>query len=154
MNMVVIHTRHMRNEQKKRIEEALIAALHKEGFPAGQAVLHFELESSAHPSEGGPAGAVDHPDPATQISPEFKTRARRTNAELQALKTQIVEAMKTHGTLTSFQARKLLGLTECNWAPPALRRLFGELEDEGLVVQRGVKRNTCYVWQGSDEHDH
>lgn len=148
VTLVVVHTNPIGPEKKRRIEESLVAALAREGFPASQAVFLFQEGSSHLSREDRLPGAPSGPAVSKEISPEFKTRARRTKAELMALKSQLMDALQTNGTLTSFQARQLLDLADCNWAPPALRRIFGELERQGLVVQHGLKRNTCYVWKG------
>lgn len=148
MTLVVVHTRPIGQEKKKRIEEAIVTALKKEGFPESQAMLLFQ-EGTITPQEGGDA----RPAPEARafpggVSPEFKTRARRTQAELAALKSQVTDLLRTRGTITSLQARQMLDLRDCSWAPPTLRRIFNDLEREGLVVQQGFKRNTSYTWKG------
>lgn len=154
MTLVVVHTHPIESDQKRRIEAALISVLQKEGFPTSQAMLLFQEEAPDPPETEENRAPSPRFDPSTGISPDFKTRARRTMAELAALKLQLVDLLKANGTLTSFQARQVLGLTQCNWAPPALRRIFSELERQGLVTQQGCKRNTRYAWKGSMDRAH
>jgi len=151
MTLVVVHTSPIGPEKKRQIEEAIVHALEREGFPESQAVLLFQEEAPDSPDALPFRTPRAVPASPGDISPFFKTRARRTQAELAALKSRLTELLRTKGTLTSLQARQTLDLMDCTWAPPTLRRIFGELESEGLVVQRGLKRNTCYAWRGPEK---
>jgi len=146
MALVVVQTPRMNSGQKERIGEALFDALHQEGFAASRTIILFMPESEDLAASGVVAATPLLAPPP--ISQNFKTRARRTKAELLEMKKRLVLALQSSQTLTSLQARKQLGLTNCDWAPAALRRFFRELEDQGLVIQQGLKRGTCYAWKG------
>nr|WP_320131791.1 hypothetical protein [uncultured Holophaga sp.] len=143
MPLVINHSLGLSAEQQHRIADALTHLLEDEGLPADATCVTFRPTT---------ASGATHEDPLSDlpplISPEFRTRARRTRAELQALRDRLIETLQEHQTLSSLQARKCLGLTHCDWAPAAIRRMFRELEHQGLVVQQGVKRGTCYAWIG------
>ena len=148
MALVVIHSPRLNSDQKRRIGEALFEVLHQEGLPASQTVLLFKPETFEPTHEDDLTPEVSLESAPLPISPNFKTRARRTKTELLELKKRLIQALQANQTLTSLQARKILGLTNCDWAPSALRRFFGELEAQGMLIQQGLKRGTCYAWKG------
>lgn len=172
MALVVIHAPKLTSDQKKRIGDRIFEALHSEGIPASSTILLFKREEADILLDGGllvEAGceieAPEDPTPARQetssfqaitITPtvvqDYKMRARRTKAELSELKSQLVASLQIRGHLSSFQAQEVLGLKDCEWAPATLRRLFGELEEEGLIAKQGQKRGTRYVWNGITSH--
>lgn len=143
MPLVITHSMGLSQAQKARIAEGILRLLDKEGIITDPAGITF----AAAVTPWGPAVDLATGQPPL-ISPDFRTRARRTRAELTALRERLIESFQQHGTLSSLQARRQLGLTHCDWAPAALRRMFRELESQGLVVQLGLKRGTCYAWQG------
>jgi hypothetical protein len=53
-----------------------------------------------------------------------------------------------HGGLSSFQAQSGLDLKGHEGASALLRRVFADLELEGLVEKQGQKRGTRYVLKG------
>lgn len=168
MALVVIHSPKLTSEQKKRIGDRVFEALHAEGISASSTILLFKREEADILLDGGllveadnEPQATENPAPAIQVpvslqpaavapqtTPDYKLRARRTKAELSGLKGQLIASLQMHGHLSSFQAQEILGLKDCEWAPATLRRLFGELEEEGLIAKQGQKRGTRYVWNG------
>jgi hypothetical protein len=52
------------------------------------------------------------------------------------------------GGLSSFQAQSGLGLKGHDGASAMLRRIFADLELEGMVEKQGQKRGTRYVLKG------
>jgi hypothetical protein len=93
------------------------------------------------------------PEVAFRDAPVFRPsedasrhKVRRTQQELGDLRKRLVSLLEDQGGVSSFEAQGELGLKECDWAPATLRRLFGELEQEGLIVKQGQKRGTRYVW--------
>lgn len=137
-------------------------AFHREGVHASSVVVLFKREDADILLDGGlliEASSTEAPVPPRSVSFEsagevgmssedFKTRPRRTKAELTDLKGQLVKRLQLQGALSSFQAQDELGLRDCDWAPATLRRLFSELEEEGAIVKQGQKRGTRYVWKG------
>lgn len=170
MAIVMIHAPRLTGEQKKRIGDRVFEALHAEGIPACSTILLFKREEADILLDGGllieaesEAQANQEPVslpvrqepvayqhiavPATTL-PDYKLRARRTKAELSDLKAKLVNHLQMHGHLSSFQAQEILDLKDCEWAPATLRRLFSELEEDGLIAKQGQRRGTRYVWNG------
>lgn len=154
MALVVIQSRPLTREQKQRIGERIIAALHQEGLPASSTVLLFQREERdilldgllvEAGASGLEFGTSPHYPAVIDPTEKYKTRARRTRSELSQMKEQLLQAFQTRECLDSFSARRELGIQNCEWAVGAIRRLFRELEREGLVVQQGQKRGTRYV---------
>jgi phenylpyruvate tautomerase PptA (4-oxalocrotonate tautomerase family) len=161
MPLVNIQTLPISNEQKRRIGEGIVAAFHSAGIPAGSVVVAFRTEimdlylqdglffEGGGPAAGTDAAAAAGVSPASEApAADFRHRTRRTKVELRDLKDQLVKALEDSGALSSFQAQEALGLKACDWAPAALRRFFGELEQEGAITKQGQKRGTRYVWRG------
>jgi predicted transcriptional regulator len=162
MPLVIIQANRLSADQKKRIGERIIDSFHREGIPASSVVVLYQRENADILLEGGlliesgnsamPAAFDPEPNPSISQEPELgeelKTRSRRTKTELGDLKAQLVKKLQMQGALSSFQAQEELGLKDCDWAPATLRRLFGELEEEGVIVKQGQKRGTRYVWKG------
>lgn len=164
MPLVIIQTPPLSALQKKRIGDRVVESLHSEGVPASSVVVLFQPDNSDvfldgglvyEVSEAAPAAHRAAPEPearAFHASPasveEYKGKARRTRQELAELRKRLVTLLEDQGGLSSFKAQEDLGLKDCDWAPATLRRLFGELEEEGLIVKQGQKRGTRYVWKG------
>ena len=171
MPSVHIKSPRLSAEQKRRIGERVITALHSEGYDAGSVVVFFEREEADLFLEGGllfevKAGVVAPPVPEISAPPpapipppatppvqdpanDFRNKLRRSKNELSDLKAQLVKTLQLQGALSSFQAQEELGLKTCDWAPATLRRFFSELEDEGVISKQGQKRGTRYVWKGT-----
>lgn len=164
MPLVIIQTLPLSAEQKKRIGDRVVESLHGEGVPASSVVVLFQPDKSDVYLDGGLVHEVHTEAPAPRpfsydpspreippaqiIGNDFKQKNRRNRQELSDLRKQLTSALEAQGGLSSFQAQEALGLKECDWAPATLRRLFGELEAEGLIVKQGQKRGTRYVWKG------
>lgn len=160
MPLVTIQATRLSADQKKRIGDRIIEAFHREGIPASSVVVLYTREEvdilldggyliestlDPQPQSSSPKSA---PPVAAEIPDEFKTRSRRTKAELAELKALLVGKLQLQGALSSFQAQDELGLKDCDWAPATLRRFFSELEEEGVIIKQGQKRGTRYVWKG------
>jgi len=168
MPSVHIKSPRLSSDQKKRIGDRVISALHSAGFASGSVVVFFEREDAdilldggllfevdARPAEAPPPEPAP-PPPAAPAAPEapepvadFKNKLRRSKHELSDLKAQLVKTLQLEGALSSFQAQEQLGLKTCDWAPATLRRFFSELEEDGVIVKQGQKRGTRYVWKGT-----
>lgn len=161
MAIVVIESPTLSTDQKTRIGDRVIQALHLEGMAPGSIVVLFRPERGDLYLDGGLIRSeVADADPTPVATPraikaapaeEVKVGARRSKPELEALKTNLLAALKGKGSLSSFEAQGVLGLKECDWAPATLRRLFTELEEAQLITKSGQKRGTRYVWGGSAE---
>jgi hypothetical protein len=163
MPLVIIQANRLSADQKKRIGDRIIDSFHREGIPASSVIVLYKREDTDILLEGGlliesssdpelpPSFPKEPPAvvPAVVEMPsEFKSRSRRTKAELSDLKSLLVRKLQMQGALSSFQAQDELGLKDCEWAPATLRRFFSELEEEGVIVKQGQKRGTRYVWKG------
>jgi len=166
MPLVIIQASQLSAEQKKRIGDRVVESLHSEGVPASSVVVLFQPDKSDVYLDGGlvhelrvaeaappslPASfeAAPRALPAAPVTgSDFRAKVRRNRQELGDLRKQLVAALEDQGGLSSFQAQEALGLKDCDWAPATLRRLFGELEEEGLIIKQGQKRGTRYVWKG------
>lgn len=168
MPSVHIKSPRLSSDQKKRIGDRVISALHGAGFASGSVVVFFEREDADILLDGGLLFEVDArpaeapppepqpPPPAVAPAPapaepvvDFKNKLRRSKNELSDLKAQLVKTLQLQGALSSFQAQEELGLKTCDWAPATLRRFFSELEEDGVIVKQGQKRGTRYVWKGT-----
>ena len=170
MAMVVLRTPPLSSDQKKRIGDRVLGALHHEGIPAASTVILFQPEeadlyldgglfyeasrpaAAAPPSRPQPAPAPEEPKespisflPAASLQ---KARGRRSKSELADLREKLVHLLQSEGALSSFDAQTRLGLKESDGAPATLRRFFSELEEEGYITKQGQKRGTRYVWKG------
>lgn len=171
MPLVIVQTAPISAQQKRNIGDRIMEAFHNEGIPASSVVVLFQPDNSDIYLDGGlvheaPISAnfpSDHakpfvrpesssPSPDLQGESDFKTRARRTKAELDELKHKLVVLLQTQGSISSFKAQEDLGLKDCEWAPATLRRFFTELDEDGLISKHGQKRGTRYVWQGQVSH--
>jgi hypothetical protein len=168
MPSVHIKSPRLSTDQKKRIGDRVISALHGAGFASGSVVVFFEREDADILLDGGllfevdarlveapppepppPAPVFLPPPPSPQPVADFKNKPRRSKNELSDIKAQLVKTLQLQGALSSFQAQEELGLKTCDWAPATLRRFFSELEDEGVIIKQGQKRGTRYVWKGT-----
>lgn len=166
MPLVIIQASSLSAEQKKRIGDRVVDSLHSEGVPASSVVVLFQPDKSdvyldgglvhelrvaevAPPSLSASFEVAPRTLPAAPVTgSDFRVKARRNRQELGDLRKQLVAALEGQGGLSSFQAQEALGLKDCDWAPATLRRLFAELEEEGLIQKQGQKRGTRYVWKG------
>lgn len=162
MPLVKIQGVRLSADLKKRIGDHIIDAFHREGIPGSSVIVVYSredmdilldggylIESTVDPSPQAPRPALEAPAQASaEVLDEFKTRSRRTKAELADLRAQLVNSLQNKHALSSFQAQEELGLKDCDWAPATLRRFFSELEEEGLITKQGQKRGTRYVWKG------
>ncbi len=164
MPLVIIQASQLSAEQKKRIGDRVVESLHSEGVPASSVVVLFQPDKSDVYLDGGlvhelkvavPVAFTPQSDAAPRersvvqpVGADFRGKARRNRQELGDIRRQLIAALEDQGGLSSFQAQEALGLKDCDWAPATLRRLFGELEEEGLILKQGQKRGTRYVWKG------
>lgn len=165
MALVILQAPPLTPEQKQRIGERILQALHAEGLPASQTVILFQPERSDLYLEGGllveavrPAAA-----PLPQIAapeafrtPELEPAAparRRSRSEQQDYLQRLVGVLQRERSVTSFQAQAALGLKDDPTAASLLRSLFKTLEDEGLIRKEGQRRGTRYLWSGEEDGD-
>ena len=157
MPLAIIQTPHLSQDQKNRVGNRIIEALHAEGFPPSAILVLFKLEDADIYVDGGlvyerpaaplPAPSESHPVAAFP-APEARARARRSKADLDQLRTQLIKVLQVKGLMSSFEAQTELGIKDDENGAAILRRLFGELEAEGLIVKQGQKRGTRYAWKG------
>ena len=102
-----------------------------------------------------PPAPVKGPEPApakgrgrgrtAPAAPHLPKKALPTFAEA---KEKVRSMLLNHGGLSSFQAQSGLDLKGHDGASALLRKIFADLELEGLVGKQGQKRGTRYVLKG------
>lgn len=167
MAIVVVQASPLSAEQKRRIGDKILGALHQEGVPAASSVVLFRAEDTDVYMDGGLLHEAASPEPRIEAirtpaeAPEPQSaplqflppatprpKGRRSKPELAELKEKLVTALQSEGALSSFEAQARLGLKDDDGAPATLRRFFSELEEAGLIGKQGQKRGTRYVWKG------
>lgn len=167
MAIVTIESTFLNSDQKIRIGEKILQALGQEGVLASSVVVLFHPErgdmymdhlliqaqaqaqaAAPTPAKAAPVAAAAPAPAEADASPSYKIKARRTQAELEGIKQDLMGALRQRGSLNSFEAQESLGLKDCDWAPATLRRMFTELEEASLVGKIGQKRGTRYLWTG------
>lgn len=171
MAIVLIQAPPLSADQKRRIGDKILGALHQEGIPAAATVVLFKPEDTDIYMDGGllhevpaaeprvfapAAPAAPKPSesgdpvsaPVTFLPSTPRPKGRRNKVELSELKEKLITALQTDGALSSFEAQARLGLKDDDGAPATLRRFFSELEEAGLILKQGQKRGTRYVWKG------
>ncbi len=162
MPTITVHVSSFTAEQKARVGQRIIDALVSEDVRPHSVLVLFREEETDFYTDGGPliARPVDSAPVVMQApAPVYEAprpsaaaleslgRTRRTKAQLGNLKDLLIRELQHTGALSSFAAQKALGLEDEN-AAGTLRRLFSDLEEEGLVHKEGQKRGTKYVWNG------
>jgi hypothetical protein len=89
--------------------------------------------------------AVPPPTAAPSSSAQQPKKVMPVYAEV---KEKVKAMLLNQGGLSSFQAQSGLALKGFEGASAVLRRVFAELEAEGLVEKQGQKRGTRYVLKG------
>jgi len=167
MAIVTIQAPALNDAQKKRIGERVLDSLHREGIPASSVVVLFRHEDTDIFLDGGllfeakphqhhavsaaTASApisVAAPKPTMTFSKAPVTVVRKAIPEYSEVKEKVRSMLLDHGGLSSFQAQSGLDLKGCDGASAMLRRVFAELEAEGIVEKQGQKRGTRYVMKG------
>ena len=165
MAIVTIQAPALSEAQKKRVGERVLDSLHREGVPASSVVVLFRHEDTDvfldggllfeakpqqyHPAPAPPAPvSVVVPKPALTFPSKPVTVIRKAIPEYSEVKEKVRSMLLDHGGLSSFQAQSGLDLKGCDGASAMLRRVFAELEDEGIVEKQGQKRGTRYVLKG------
>lgn len=160
MPLVIIQTPALSSDQKKRIGDRMVECLHGEGIPASSVVVLFQADRSDVYLDGGLVHEVCVPEVSMQriaepnpraiasLTPFEPSKGRRNKQDFNDLKNRLAATLEAQGGLSSFEAQVNLGLRDTDGAPAALRRVFAELEAEGLISKQGQKRGTRYVWKG------
>jgi len=173
MPIVTIQASALSNAQKKRIGERVLDSLHREGIPASSIVVLFRHEDTDIFLDGGLLFEVKPHHQATQaVAPAIVSSAapakpapafikepaatvlRKPIPEYSEVKEKVRAMLLEHGGLSSFQAQSGLDLKGYDGASAILRRVFAELEAEGIVEKQGQKRGTRYVLKGITSNAH
>jgi len=156
MAIVTIQTSALSGAQKKRVGERVIDSLHREGVPASSTVVFFRPEDADVFLDGGLLfeAPVARPAPAPALTPPTKI-THTFNKEpavpkviaptYPEVKEKVRAMLMEHGALSSFQAQSGLAMKNYDGVSAMLRRIFSELETEGIVEKQGQKRGTRYV---------
>lgn len=152
MPLVIIQAPPLSRDQKNRVGSRIVDALHAEGIAPGSILVLFRPEEADIYVDGGLVHECPPRDSGVADSACFeeaeRPRNRRNRADLEALRTQLIQALQLKGQMSSFEAQTELGLKDDENGAAILRRLFSELDAEGLIVKHGQKRGTRYGWKG------
>lgn len=165
MSLVIIQTPSLSSDQKKRIGDRIVETLHGEGIPASSVVVLFQADQSDVYLDGGLVHEINTSEAPVHRALQAESRpaflphpvvevgkGRMKKTDFSDLKMRLAGLLETQGGLSSFEAQVNLGLRDTEGAPAALRRVFAELEADGLISKQGQKRGTRYVWKGQTAH--
>lgn len=172
MAIVTIQTPPLNNIQKKRIGGKLLDSLHAEGVPASSVIVLFKPEDSDVYLDGGllveakphvptPVSSntittVPKPAPQSYVREHLPTptpapapqQPKKAIPEYSVVKERVRKMLMDSGGISSFQAQSGLALKGFDGASAMLRRVFADLEAEGIIEKQGQKRGTRYVLKG------
>lgn len=160
MSLVTVRCAPLSREQKLRIADRMVAALHEEGVLEASLQIRFEVEQADVWNSGlfieaeavlpTTAPAVTQPvAKAPAAAPaEGPLGPPRGKGDRERFKQRLVQALQNSGSLNSFEAQKVLGVEDCEWASGTIRGFFADLLAENLVTKVGLKRGTRYQWVG------
>ncbi len=163
MAIITLQLPPLTKEQKKSLGNGILYELQKVGVPPAATVVMFKpLTEDVYMDSllvEAPAAHAPVPAPAVVVAPVFeaalppvpvaaKKGGRLNKADKQDLRGKLVDELRKKGSLSSFEAQEALGLKDQDGAPATLRRLFSDLEEEGIIGKTGQKRGTRYVLKG------
>lgn len=151
MAFVLVSTRPLNAIEKRRLGDRILYALQAEGIKPGDTVIQYEREEGTTYVDGvihevEHETHQEHQHTTTVPSDDWKTRSRRTKAQLDELKLKVRELIRRDKTVSSFHLQDKLGLKDADWAPNTLRRITKELIESKEVTVTGQKRGTKYHW--------
>ena len=161
MAIITLQVPSLSRDQKKKLGNEILFALQNMGIPPASTILVFKplqedvfmdgllVEAPAPATLPAPAPAPVVFEAALPPQPEAPRKGGRLKkADKEDLRTQLLNELRKRGSLSSFEAQEALGLKDQDGAPATLRRLFSELEEEGLLGKTGQKRGTRYTLKG------
>ncbi|HJV21964.1 MAG TPA: hypothetical protein VJ570_04675 [Holophagaceae bacterium] len=163
MAIITLQLPPLTKEQKKSLGNGILYELQKAGIaPASTVVIFKPLTEDVYMDSllvEAPAAPAPVAAPALVVTPVFEAAlpptsaaarkgARLNKADKQDLRGKLLTELRTRGSLSSFEAQEALGLKDQDGAPATLRRLFSDLEEEGIIGKTGQKRGTRYVLKG------
>lgn len=163
MAIITLQLPPLTKEQKKSLGNGILYELQKVGVsPASTVVMFKPLTEDVYMDSllvEAPVAHAPAPAPAVVVAPVFeaalppasaaaKKGGRLNKADKQDLRGKLVDELRRKGSLSSFEAQEALGLKDQDGAPATLRRLFSDLEEEGIIGKTGQKRGTRYVLKG------
>lgn len=163
MAIITLQLPPLTKEQKKSLGNGILYELQKVGVsPASTVVIFKPLIEDVYMDSllvEAPVAQVAAPAAALVVTPVFeaalpptsaaaKKGGRLNKADKQDLRGKLVDELRKKGSLSSFEAQEALGLKDQDGAPATLRRLFSDLEEEGIIGKTGQKRGTRYVLKG------
>lgn len=163
MAIVTLQLPALTKEQKKKLGDGILYELQKAGIAPASTVVIFKplvedlyldsllVEAPAAQPLPAPAPLVITPVFEAALPPAAagpKKGGRLNKADKQDLRGKLLHELRTRGSLSSFEAQEALELKDQDGAPATLRRLFSDLEAEGIIGKTGQKRGTRYVLKG------
>ena len=95
-----------------------------------------------------PAPPAPKPPAPQPSQAQTLPKTRKAIPEFTVVKEKVRSMVLNRGGLSSFEAQSGLNLKGYDGASAILRKVFAELEDEGMVERIGQKRGTRYVLKG------
>ena len=161
MAIITLQVPSLTRDQKKKLGNEILFALQNLGIPPASTILVYKplvedvfmdgllVEAPAPAQPALPAALPVVFEAALPPAPEPPRKGGRLKkSEKEDLRSQLLNELRNRGSLSSFEAQEALGLKEQDGAPATLRRLFSELEEEGLILKTGQKRGTRYTLKG------
>lgn len=163
MAIVTLETPTLSSEAKKRLGDRILHALQLEGIAPATTVMMFRtvtddlymdgLLVEAEPVRSTPALAAPvftlaaAPAPVAAPAPEAPAAkgGRKKKSEVEASRDLLRALLTERRSVNSFEAQKAFEKANLDCTPTLLRRLFQEMESQGLVTRTGMKRGTRYV---------
>lgn len=171
MAIVTLEIPSLPPEAKKRLGDRILHALQLEGVAPATTILMFRpvaddlymdgLLVEAEPQKpvaSAPAFslaasmAVPAPMPTPNLLSAKSKPGRKPKTSLEASRDLLKSLLMERRSINSFEAQKAFEKADLDCTPALLRKLFGEMEEEGMVARTGMKRGTRYVMKGP-EHE-
>ena len=161
MAIITLQVPSLTRDQKKKLGNEILFALQNMGIAPASTILVFKpliedvfmdgllVEAPAPVAAPIPAPVAVTFEAALPPAPEAPRKGGRLKkSEKDDLRSQLLNELRNRGSLSSFEAQEALGMKDQDGSPATLRRLFSELEEEGLILKTGQKRGTRYTLKG------
>ncbi len=174
MAIITLEVPTLSPEAKKRLGDRILHALQLEGVPPATTVLMFRpiaddlyidgLLIEAEPERPAPsaplfsltasaAPPIQAPIVSSMTSSMAKGKPGRSKVKssIEASRDLLKSLLMERRSINSFEAQKAFEKADMECTPALLRKLFNEMEEEGIVLRTGMKRGTRYIQKGPDQ---
>jgi hypothetical protein len=173
MAIITLEVPTLSPEAKKRLGDRILHALQLEGVPPATTVLMFRpvaddlyidgLLVEAEPERPAPSAPlfsltasamppIQAPIVPASMSALSKGKpGRKVKTSIEASRDLLKSLLMERRSINSFEAQKAFEKADMECTPALLRKLFNEMEEEGIVLRTGMKRGTRYIQKGPDQ---